>query len=92
MSTAPSEPKALIQKRIRVRIDKHHVSEPVICELIRQFQLTINIRGALLAPNAQEDGWFDLELTGTTTQIDEALRYLRHLNLEVISPGDVEGW
>lgn len=82
----------LTQTHIRVRIDKNYVSEPVICELIRKFDLTINIKGALLAPSSQEDGWFDLELTGPATQIDNALRYLRDLNLDIISDQDPDGW
>ncbi|AFY59720.1 NIL domain-containing protein [Synechococcus sp. PCC 6312] len=82
----------LTQKHIRVRIDKNYVSDPVICELIVKFQLTINIKGALLAPNSREDGWFDLELTGKATQIDNALSYLNDLNLEIIPEKDIDGW
>lgn len=82
----------LTQKHIRVRIDKNYVSDPVICELIVKFQLTINIKGALLAPNSQEDGWFDLELTGKASQIDNALSYLNDLNLEIIPETDLDGW
>ncbi len=82
----------LSQKRIRVRIDRTYVSEPVICELIRKFDLTINIKGALLAPSSQEDGWFDLELNGTTGNISQALSYLNDLNLEIVPDQDTDGW
>ncbi len=82
----------LATKQIRVRIDKNHVAEPVICELIRKFDLTINIKGALLAPNSQEDGWFDLELHGTGGKIAQAIGYLNDLNLEIVPEDDSDGW
>ncbi len=92
-SISASNPEArLSQKRLRVRIDKAYVSEPVISELIRKFDLTINIQGALLAPSAQEDGWFDLVLKGSVGNITQGISYLNDLNLEIVPDKDTDGW
>ncbi|MBD0340900.1 MAG: NIL domain-containing protein, partial [Microcoleus sp. Co-bin12] len=56
--------------------------------------LTVNIAAALLGPNARDDGWFDLELRGTTKQIQSGLIYLDELDLELwgeLSPEE-DGW
>jgi ABC-type methionine transport system ATPase subunit len=71
--------------RIRVRIPKHYRQEPVISRLISQHGLTVNIAAAILAANARDDGWFDLEISGTAQQINSAKIYLNDLDLEVLS-------
>lgn len=71
--------------RIRVRIPKHYHQEPVISRLVSHHGVTVNITAALLGVNARDDGWFDLELTGTAEQIRSALIYINDLDLEVWS-------
>ncbi|MBD2182785.1 MULTISPECIES: NIL domain-containing protein [Oscillatoriophycideae] len=71
------------QVRIRVRIPKHYHEEPIISQLISQHGVTVNIAAALLSANARDDGWFDLELKGTSGQIRSALIYINDLDLEV---------
>lgn len=71
------------QKRIRVRIPKNYQEEPVISRLVSHHGLTVNIAAALLGANARDDGWFDLELHGTGSQIGNALLYLNELDLEI---------
>lgn len=82
------------QTRIRIRIPKSYQREPVISRLISQHGLTVNITAALLGANARDDGWFDLELQGTTAQIDSALLYLNELDLEIWydSSAQEDGW
>lgn len=84
----------LIEKRIRLRIDKEYHQEPVISRLVSNFQLTVNISAALLSSEGGESGWFDLELRGTEAQIDSALVYLSELDLETWpeSAPEVDGW
>jgi hypothetical protein len=76
--------------RIKIRIPKNFQQEPVISRLISDHGITVNIAGALLGANARDDGWFDLELLGTTTQIQSALLYLEELKLEIWSQSDLE--
>lgn len=80
--------------RIKVRIPKQLREEPVISHLISQHKLTVNIAAALLSSNGRDDGWFDLELRGTTQQIQNALIYLNELDLEMWSQlhAEEDGW
>lgn len=82
------------QTRVKIRIPKELQEEPVISRLVSHHGVTVNIAAALLGANARDDGWFDLELRGTTHQIESALTYLDELDLEVWSRGEVEedGW
>ncbi|HEY9813962.1 MAG TPA: NIL domain-containing protein [Candidatus Sericytochromatia bacterium] len=75
----------LTKTRIQVRIPKHYSQEPVISRLISQHGLTVNIAAAILGANTSNDGWFDLEISGTAQQISNAQIYLNDLDLEVLS-------
>ena len=81
-------------KRIRVRIPKEYNDEPVISRLVSQYGVTVNITAALLGANARDDGWFDLELRGTSPQIQSALTYLDEMDLEMWNESNSEedGW
>lgn len=82
------------QTRIKIRIPKNLHDEPVISQMISQHGVTVNIAAALLSANARDDGWFDLELKGTESQIGSALIYLNELNLEIWgqSTPEEDGW
>lgn len=80
-STPENNP--IILTRIRIRISKKYHQEPVISRLVSDYGLTVNIAAALLGANARDDGWFHLQLQGTSQQISSALIYLNDLDLEV---------
>lgn len=80
------------QLRVRVQIPKQYKKEPVISDLITGCGITVNIQAALLSASAHEDGWFDLELCGTTKQIQDGLMYLNDLDLKIWKSGDEENW
>ncbi len=82
------------QTRIRIRIPKEYNNEPVISRLVSHHGLTVNISAALLGANARDDGWFDLELRGTSRQIQSALIYLDEMDLEIWgeSNSEQDGW
>jgi len=71
------------QTSITLKIGGNYHQEPVISRLISEFGLTVNINAAILGGNAQDDGWFKLDLQGTQSQIQAALVYLNDLGLEV---------
>ncbi|MBW4632488.1 MAG: NIL domain-containing protein [Iphinoe sp. HA4291-MV1] len=73
----------LTHKRIRLRIPQDYHQEPVISHLVSDYGLTVNITAAMLGSNGVGDGWFDLDLQGTSAQIDSALTYINDLNLEI---------
>ena len=83
------------QTRIRIRVPKEYHQEPVISNLISEYGLTVNFNAALLGVKTSDDGWFDLELNGTSQQIESALIYLNDLDVEVWSNSnkpDEETW
>lgn len=71
------------QIRIRIKIPQKYHQEPVISRLISNHKLTVNLNQALLGANASNDGWFDLDLQGTTRQIESALIYLAEMDIEI---------
>ena len=82
------------QTRIRIRIPKEYNNEPIISRLVSDHGLTVNISAALLGANARDDGWFDLELRGTSRKIQSALIYLDEMDLEIWgeSNSEQDGW
>jgi len=82
----------LTNKRIRLRIPKEYHQEPVISRLVSDYGLTVNISAAILGSNAIGDGWFDLDLQGTPSQIDNALIYLNDLDLEIWDESETDIW
>jgi len=87
-----SSENTLINKRIRVRIPQDHHQEPVISRLVSEYGLTVNIKAAILGQNAVGDGWFDLDIQGTETQIENGLTYLRELNLQIWDENSISDW
>lgn len=83
----PLNPAATDQRRtqteIQISIDKSYRQAPVLSHLIREYGLTVNITGALLPINIQDDGWFNLELQGTVGQIRSAITYLNDLDVQI---------
>jgi hypothetical protein len=68
--------------RIAMRVPKRCQKEPIISRLASVHGLTVNILAALLS-DSDEDGWFTLELAGTTSQIQSGIIYLEDLDLEI---------
>ncbi len=69
--------------RLQLCVLKSYYEEPVISELVSHYGLTVNITSALLQPDTQDDGWFDLDLWGRTKQLYSSLSYLEKLGLPI---------
>ncbi|OUL26163.1 NIL domain-containing protein [Nostoc sp. T09] len=69
--------------RLQMCILKTYYEKPIISELVSRYGLTVNITSAILNPDMQDDGWFDLDLWGRTRQIYSSLSYLKKLGLPV---------
>ncbi|MFB2771194.1 NIL domain-containing protein [Pelatocladus sp. BLCC-F211] len=63
--------------RLQLCISKNHYHTPVISELVSRYGVTVNITGALLKPDIQNDGWFDLEIWGRQDQLFSSFSYLQ---------------
>ena len=93
-STTEHEDNRPTKMRVRIRIPKEYQEDPIISRLVSHHGVTVNIAAALLGANARDDGWFDLELSGSTRQLQSALTYLNELDLELWGKSDSEqdGW
>jgi NIL domain len=67
--------------RLQLCILKNYYHKPIISELVSHYMLTVNITSALLNPDMQDDGWFDLDLWGRPQQLRASLSYLEKLDL-----------
>jgi ABC-type methionine transport system ATPase subunit len=83
-----------MRQRIQLQIPPKYAQEPVISMLISRYEVEVNILSALMATNAQESGWFDLELFATPDRIQQALAYLSDLHVEIWTGSSKkdEGW
>jgi ABC-type methionine transport system ATPase subunit len=77
------EPSSLVQTQVKVRIPKARHADPVISDLINRYGLKVNILGAFLGANGQEDGWFDLAISGKAGTVHEALLDLVELEADL---------
>jgi hypothetical protein len=67
--------------RLQICISKDYYQKPIIFNLVSRYGITVNIVGALLSANQQEDGWFDLDLWGKPQQLFSSYHYLENLQL-----------
>lgn len=58
----------------------HLLSVPVINQLIRRYDLTVNI---LRAQIGGDDRWMEVQLTGNPMVIEDAIAWLRSQGIEV---------
>jgi ABC-type methionine transport system ATPase subunit len=58
--------------------------EPIVYQLIRQFDLQVNIVRARIE---LEEGWLDVELSGPEPILDQAEAWLRQQGIELQTPG-----
>lgn len=55
--------------------------EPIINRLLRRYTFTVNI---LRANVTSEEGWMDIQVTGSKTEIEESFSWLRQQGVEVV--------
>jgi ABC-type methionine transport system ATPase subunit len=67
--------------RLQLCILKNYYHKPIISELVSHYMLTVNITSAVLNPDIQDDGWFDLDLWGRPQQLRDSISYLEKLEL-----------
>lgn len=60
---------------------KSETEKPIICHLIRDFNLDINIFRGKITPD--EEGCLSLQISGDAQDIDRAFDYLRAFNVEI---------
>jgi ABC-type methionine transport system ATPase subunit len=68
------------ETQVRLIYPPSLVNVPVIHQLIRTFDLTVNIRGAQIK---EEQGWLEIQLIGELPVITDALAWLESQGIEV---------
>lgn len=67
-------------RRVRLLYPPTLVNVPVIHQLIKQYEITINILRAEINP---EQGWVELQMTGEETVVAKAMDWLNTQGIEV---------
>jgi ferredoxin len=71
----------MYSKKIVIRYTPEVVQQPVIYELVKQYNLVFNILKARIFP--RREGVIVLELTGLKENFDNGIRYLKEMGLKV---------
>ena len=69
----------MITKKVYLYFPKSETEKPIVCQLIRKFDLDINIFRAKVTP--EEEGYLSLEITGTPDHIEQAYDYLNEFDV-----------
>ncbi|ADC89499.1 NIL domain protein [Thermocrinis albus DSM 14484] len=66
--------------RLQLIYPEDKVKEPVICMVCKRFDVVLNIRTAKVT---KDTGILTVELQGEESQIEEAIRFIQNLGVEV---------
>jgi hypothetical protein len=69
---------------IHIRVPHQYLRQPIVSRLISRYNLIINITAAFLEAHTAKDGWFNLEIQGSSQQIDAGFAYLETLKVEIV--------
>ena len=62
----------MAKRRIRLFFPTHLITEPIVYEMGKQFEVVTNIRGGEIIADS---GWLYLELSGEDDEIDRAIHW-----------------
>ncbi len=80
----------MIKKRVKFTFPQDLITEPIIYEMARKFEVMPNIRRA----DVRDDmGWVVLELEGEEDRVDEGIKWVKETGVRVdpVSGDVVEG-
>ena len=72
-----------VSKRIVLHFPKRMVDRPIVCRLVKDYDLEFNILKALVTP--EEEGLLVLELSGEQEEYDKGIRYLTQTGVRIQS-------
>jgi hypothetical protein len=88
MSNLPAiETQHQVLYSVDINIPQRLHQQPVLANLIANYKLTVNFHAAVLDRKATGGGWFTLSLAGDLSDIEQALNYLRDLEIEIFPHG-----
>ena len=71
----------VVSKRIVLHFPKRMVDRPIVCRLVKDYDLEFNILKASVTP--QEEGLMVLELRGEQVNYDKGIRYLTEAGVKI---------
>ena len=71
----------MISKRIVLRFPHRFVDQPIVCKLVKDYDLEFNILKAYVTP--KEEGLLVLELSGEDKNYEQGIQYLREVGVKV---------
>jgi len=72
-----------VSKRIVLHFPRRLVDRPIVCRLVKDYDLEFNILKALFTP--EEEGLMVLELSGEQEEYDKGIRYLTTTGVRIQS-------
>ena len=72
-----------VSKRIVLRFPQRLVERPIVCRLVKDYDLEFNILKASVTP--EEEGLLVLELSGEQEEYDKGIRYLTETGVRIQS-------
>jgi L-aspartate semialdehyde sulfurtransferase ferredoxin len=73
----------MASKRLVLNFPLHLIDQPVTFELVRKYNLKINILRARITP--REQGRLVIEVTGSKKDLEAGLKFLKEVNVQVDS-------
>lgn len=80
-SAGIDESEVLYSKKIVIRYTADIVDQPIIYQLVKEFDLVLNILKARILP--RRDGVIVLELSGAREKFDKGIRFLKEKGLKI---------
>lgn len=75
----------MYSKMLSLRFPPRVVNEPIVCNLVKKYDLTFNILKATIYP--RKEGLVVMELSGHRKNFQDGIRYLKGLGMKVESVG-----
>ena len=69
-------------RSIDINIPQSLHQEPILARLIVEYNIIVNFNAAVLDRKATGGGWFNLSLEGHPQDVENALNYLRSLEIK----------
>ena len=72
---------ATVSKRVVLHFPKRVVERPIVCRLVKDYNLEFNILKAFFTP--EEEGLMVLEISGEQSDYDKGIRYLAETGVRI---------
>ena len=71
----------VVNKKVVLKFPHQLIEQPIVCDLVRKFDLTVNILKAKITP--REEGLLVLELEGDQSAYEQGIAYVESLGVNI---------